>query len=60
MEPQQLALALSLGKEGMVPAPSRAGGAGLRLALCRRPMRWMESEMEIGSRPGQGTTQPVS
>jgi hypothetical protein len=56
MDPQQLALVP--GKEGMVPAQSRAGGAGLELALCRRLMRWMKREMEIGSRTGRAPPSP--
>ena len=54
MDPEQVARLLA--EEGMVPAPPRAGGAGLGLALCRRLMGLMEGEMEIGSRPGGGTT----
>jgi signal transduction histidine kinase len=54
MDPEQVARLLA--EEGMVPALPRAGGAGLGLALCRRLMGLMEGEMEIGSRPGGGTT----
>jgi signal transduction histidine kinase len=57
MDPQQVARLL--GEQGTMPTPppiGHAGGAGLGLALCRRLMLLMEGEMEISSRPGEGTT----